>query len=278
MENREYSYCAEWLADQDVENQYKPIDAMLYRCCSKQKTSPAMDCITVTETGKTIQSQNYEDYRQEAYANLLEIAVNDPLGDFRVALFQAVTSAMDTVYKNNGHHRKQIQCKDGKTYTIWNDPVSIDSYTNDNDDDITPYDRIATDSYSNPETTVIENMLVDTILREAETETDKQILIMIGLGYDQKEISVIANIHHGTVRKKWQRIREDVIAKEDSRRIRAIRQRQRQTDRDRRKHEANEDAYNDFIQSIPEKADVISWHGWTDSTDWIDNSRGWIAD
>lgn len=125
---RRFNTTEDWLKETDAEKQLVPIKAMLYKFVRKQKTRYATDIIKVTENGFTVPTDNYNDYVNACYIELLELSrkaetwkkINNIECSilFSYILFVAVNRGIEKCYKemHYGSHGDKVVDTDISDY------------------------------------------------------------------------------------------------------------------------------------------------------------------
>ena len=114
-----YEWNYEYLMETDANALYSPVKKMIYTFCKRQKSNEAKDCMTVSGNGFMIPTQNYDDYVQSVYCELLNLCIEHPNDSFKESLILATKKGMYNQFKNS-HNRitwkeKRIK-EEEKTY------------------------------------------------------------------------------------------------------------------------------------------------------------------
>ena len=105
-----YETCADFIAEAEAEKMYKPIDAMLWAFCRKQKTREALAIMEYTENGLRKNLLAYEDYKQTCFMILFEYCLEKPENSFAEALYLCMKKG---IYEEWAKTHKRMKNADG---------------------------------------------------------------------------------------------------------------------------------------------------------------------
>lgn len=202
MENTRINTNAEYLILTSESDLLNPIKAMVYSFCKRFKTCESMDIFELTKTGKTIQSQNYYDYIQSVYAELLEACLNHPNDNFQDTLFTATKKGLYKCYKSfHGRYSYIVKDKEtGEEKRVF-ETVKTDDINNG------VYDNILVDTYQNTEYKAIQNVFIDSILdKHSKTDKHRRFAELYAIGYTLEEIGNRYNVSKSAVKKALSRM------------------------------------------------------------------------
>lgn len=179
---------------------YVPIFCYLYKFARKQKTKESKAILYITETGKTIPTQEYYDYANAVYMRLYELCLrytekyNGVVCSvlFNPLLFIATKQAISETW-NNDNGRTTETVIDSETGEKKRIEHTVSSVSEDIENHI---ERLTIDSYNGTETKAIRNYEMDVIFSNDRANLNRY-MRLYAKGYTFDEIAMITGVRNG---------------------------------------------------------------------------------
>lgn len=210
-----YTTSDSWFKNCNSKAALVPVYCYLYKFARRFKTREAKDILYLTESGKTVPSQNYDDYVNTVFLHVYSIVLklqkfpNLYRGvKFKNVLFLATRDGIKECWAS--YHNRQ-------TKTVIDEATGKKKrvYMVAEHDDIADYtERLTIDDYAGTERQAIENALIDDLFETAKPRTAKY-MKLYAQGYTFDDIA------------RTQHLTGDAIAKLLKRHGRTFRERER---------------------------------------------------
>ena len=193
---------AEYLVLTSEDELLNPIKAIVYSFCKRFKTCESMDILTITQNGLTIPSQNYDDYINSVYAELLDLCIKYPNDRFQDTLFLATKRGLYKCYKSlYGRYSYIVKDKNtGEEKRVF-ERVKHEDITEINE-------SLLVDTYSHTEDKAINKVYIESILnKHAKSDKHRMFAELYAIGYTFEEIGKMYGVDKSSVKKALQRMR-----------------------------------------------------------------------